>query len=160
MQRSVLILLELAAHSAEVYYTIVNSIGRGFHYSKMDSLSRTELWMIPKSKKEENEIISQLKAFKAVRRFYLIMIDDTAKATDLADVRKLFDMYGLDTNRINDEALLLYLNSVFKLENAYYLEFSRTGTETGPCQVLVKPAKEDLRYSASAYAKIKKWMLD
>lgn len=160
MQRSALILIELAQYSDEVYYKIVNSIGRGYHFSKMHSLSRTELWMIPKTKMEENEIIAQLKALTAVRNFHLIMIEDKAKTTDLPNVRKLFDIYGLDTSGVYDEQLLLYLDSVFKLENAYYLEFNRADAAAGPCKVLVKPAKEDPHYSARSYEKIKNWMLE
>lgn len=160
MQRSVLLFLELTEYSKEVYCAIVNSIGRGYHFCKMNSLGRSELWMIPKTEKEKNEIIAELKALKAVKNLYLVMIEEAVKTTDLADVRKLFNMHELDTSGISDVELLLYLNSVFKLENAYRLEFSRMGSGPGPCQVFIKPSKEYPNYSDSAFEKIKKWMLD
>lgn len=131
MQTSLLILLKLKEYSDEVYYTIMNSIGRGYHYCKGDNLCRTELWMIPKARKEKQEIITLLKAIQDVQTVSLVVIEGSAIPADLNEVRSLFADYGWDTGSVSDEELLLYLNSVFQLKNTYYIDFDlgNTGKE-------------------------------
>jgi len=160
MQISLLILLELKEYSDDLYFTIVNSIGRGYHYSKEDNVSRTELWMIPKARKEKNEIINQLKAIEVVQNVSLVTIENSAKSVDLKAVRQLFTAYGWDAGSIKDEELLLYLNSTFQLQGTYYIDFESGKPGAKSHRIFIKPIPENPSYSASESDKIKKWMLN
>jgi hypothetical protein len=160
MQTSLLILLELNEHSDELNFTIVNSIGRGYHYCKVDNVSRTELWMIPTARKEKNEIINQLTAIEAVKNLSLVIIENSTKSTDLPAVRQLFEAYGWDAGSVSDEKLLLYLNSTFQLQSTYYIDFEPGEPGAKSQRIIIKPNKENPGYSARDSEKIKKWMLN
>ena len=108
----------------EVFLAIRNIAGSGrSEYSRSSEFGDEELWIVPKSKKSREELVTQLRAVPFIRQVSVVTLSKPITDTKLSEVRELFNGLGWGTSDIRDEELLLFLNAKLQGKNTYMIDF-------------------------------------
>jgi hypothetical protein len=96
----------------EVFLEIRNIAGTGHvQFGRSGDFGGVDLWIVPKSKKNREELLIQLKAVPFIRQVSIVTLSKSITNTELFEVRALFNNLGWDTNDVRDEELFLFLNA-------------------------------------------------
>lgn len=102
----------------EVFLAIKNIAGTGrAQYGRSGNFGNVEMWIVPKSKKSKEELVTQLQAVPFIQQVYVVKLSKPVTDNELLEVRELFNGLGWDTSDVKDEELSLFLNA--KLQGKY-----------------------------------------
>lgn len=102
----------------EVFLAIKNIAGTGYaQYGRSVEFGSVELWIVPKSKKSREELVTQLQAVPFIQQVSVVTLSKPVTSTELLKVRELFNSLGWNTSTVKDEELTLFLDA--KLQGKY-----------------------------------------
>jgi hypothetical protein len=102
----------------EVFLAIKNIAGTGHaQYGRSGEFGSVELWIVPKSKKSREELLTQLQDVSFIQQVSVVALSKPVTHKELLEVRDLFTDLGWDTSGVKDEELSLFLNA--KLQGKY-----------------------------------------
>ena len=108
----------------EVFLAIKNIAGTGYaQYGRSGEFGSVELWIVPKSKKSREELLTQLQAVPFIQQVSVVKLRKPVTITELLEVRGLFNSLGWDTSDVRDEELSLFLNAKLQGKYTYMIDF-------------------------------------
>jgi hypothetical protein len=108
----------------EVFLAIKNIAGTGrAQYGRSSEFDNIELWIVPKSKKSQEELGTQLKAVPFIQQVSVVALSKPVTNTELFEVRALLDGLGWNTSEVSDEELSLFLNAKLQGKYTYMIDF-------------------------------------
>ena len=108
----------------EVFLAIKNIAGTGYaQYGRSGEFGSVELWIVPKSKKSREELLTQLQAVPFIQQVSVVKLSKPVTITELLEVRGLFNSFGWDTSDVRDEELSLFLNAKLQGKYTYMIDF-------------------------------------
>jgi hypothetical protein len=145
---SYLMYIATSQKNVEVIMAILNIAGMGqAFYGENDGSVGTDLWIIPKSKKSRQEVITQLQAVPAIRSVSVVQLSKPVKETELVEVRELFAGIGWDVSSVTDEELSLFINAKLQGQYTYYIAHDQKKKGKEPAKIRIKPAQEHPHFS-------------
>jgi hypothetical protein len=82
-----------------------------------------ELWIVPKSKKSREQLVTKLKAVPFIREISVVTLSRPITNTELFEARELFNALGLDASDVKDDELCLFLNARLQGKYTYLIDF-------------------------------------
>jgi len=108
----------------EVFLAIRNIAGTGrAEYGRSGDFGNVEMWIVPKSKKSKEELITQLRAVPFIQQVSVVTLSKPVTNNELLEVRELFNSLGWDTSDVKDEKLSLFLNAKLQGKYTYMIDF-------------------------------------
>jgi hypothetical protein len=132
--------------SVESTLAIANIAGRGqaFHSFSIGA-GTTGLWIIPRGKKNKQEVITELQAAPSIRSVSVVALTNPVQKNELTEVRELFTQFGWDTTEVTDEALSLFINAKLQRQYTYFIDHQHI--ERNPHKIQIKPVEEHPSFS-------------
>jgi hypothetical protein len=121
---SYLLSVTASSQDPEVILAILNTAGRGHALGGTgnESFNKT-LWVIPKGRKNKEEVTTQLKAIPAIQHVSVVALSRPPTSTQLAEVRELFNDFNWDSKDVTDDELSVFINSKIQGKYSYYIDF-------------------------------------
>jgi hypothetical protein len=108
----------------EVLLAIRNIAGTGrVQYGRSGEFGNIEMWIIPKSKKSKEELVTQLISVPFIQQVSVVKLSNPITKNELLEVHELFSSLGWDTSDIQDEELSLFLNAKLQGKYTYIIDF-------------------------------------
>jgi hypothetical protein len=146
MPPSYLIAVITASKQVEVLLAVLNIAGKGRAFLGMsDGTVNTDLWIIPKGRRNKEEVLAQLRATPAIDSVAVVALSNPVHNEELGEVRELFSQIGWNSSDIADEALSLFLNDKLRDEYSYYIDFDPR--ERVPRKIRIKRFEDHPDYS-------------
>jgi hypothetical protein len=146
MPVSYLISVITSQKDVEVILAILNIAGKGhaFHGFSNGDIS-TDLWIIPKGKKNIQSVITELQTIPAIRSVTIVALSNPVKNSELLEVRKLFADVGWDASSVPDNTLSLFINAKLKGQYTCYIAYNHR--EKLPVKIEIKLIEEHPLFS-------------
>jgi hypothetical protein len=143
---SYLISISGSQKGVEAILTVAKIAGRGqaFHSFSNGDVS-TDLWIIPKGKRNRQEVLKQLQAIPAIHSVSVVALSNPIKEKELKEVRELFAGVGLDASSVTNEDLSLFINAKLQGQYTYYIDYDLRGKT--PVKIQIKPIQEHPHFS-------------
>jgi hypothetical protein len=110
----------------EVFLAIKNIAGTGHaQYGASGDFGNVEMWIVPKSEKSKEELITQLQAVPFIHQVSVVTLSKPVNKNELVDVRELFHSLRWDTSDVKDEDLSLFLNAKLQGKYTYMIAFEQ-----------------------------------
>jgi hypothetical protein len=110
-QASYLISVAASQKNVELILAILNTAGRGHAlHGFSNGMVSTDLWIIPKGKRNREEIISQLHAIPTVDHVSVIALSNPVEGKELVEVLEMFTLIGWDASAVTNETLSLFIS--------------------------------------------------
>ena len=136
---------------------ILNIAGRGqaFHSFSNEAVS-TDLRIIPKGKRNRQEVIIQLHAIPIISGVSIVVLSNPVKKNELIEVREMFAGVGWDASSVTHDALSLLINVKLQGQDTYYIDYAER--EKRQVKIQITPIEEHPHFSldwlnASDYTK-------
>jgi hypothetical protein len=108
----------------EVFLAVKNIAGTGsIQFSKSDEFGEAQLWIVPKSKKSREELVTQLKTVPFIQQVSVVTLSKPISDTELFEARELFNTLNLDASEVTNEELNLFLNARLQGKYTYLIDF-------------------------------------
>lgn len=108
----------------------------------------TSFWIMPNSKKNNQEAIERLKAVSEFQKVSLITLNQPINENDVLKVRQMLGEFKFNTEAINDLEWVLYLNSLVEGKAEYYMDIQNDSLFHQPPKLRVKLLKDHPDFSA------------
>ena len=96
--------------------------GQAFHGFSNGVVS-TDLSIIPKGKRNKQEVLIQLQAIPAIRSVSVVALSNPVNEKELKEVRELFAGIGWDACSVTNENLSLFINAKLQRQYTYYVDY-------------------------------------
>jgi hypothetical protein len=107
------------------FLAVKNIAGTGqIQYGRGGTAGIVDLWIIPKSKKNPEEVVSQLEAVPFILNVSVVSLSKPVTNTEVTKARELLNSLGWDTSAVGDEDLSLYLNAKLQGKWTYLLDIT------------------------------------
>jgi len=131
----------------EVFLSIKNIAGTGHaQYGRSGDFGNVEMWIVPKSIKNKEELVSQLQAVPFIQQVSVVALSKPVTNNELLEVRELFNGLGWDTSDVKDDELSLFLNAKLQGKYTYMLDFEH-GKGRAPEKVRIIRTEEHPHFS-------------
>jgi hypothetical protein len=129
------------------FLAIRNIAGTGHvQYVRSGDFGNIELWIVPKSKKNKEELVTQLQAVPFIQQVSVVALNNPVASIKLLEVRKLFNSLGWDTSDVTDEELSLFLNAKLQGKTTWVIDFEH-GQDRTTGKVRIIRAEEHAHFS-------------
>jgi hypothetical protein len=146
MPWSYLIAITTASNHVEVMVAVWNIAGKGKMICVVSNGSlSTDLWIIPKGRRNREEVLAQLQATPAIHSVSVVALSNPVRNEELWGVRELFGQIGWNTSDVTDEMLSLFLNVKLRGEYSYYIDYDPR--ERAPRKILIKRIEDHPGFS-------------
>src|SRR5688572_22297184 len=130
----------------EIILAILNTAGMGQSiHGRSNGVVNRDLWIFPKSKRNRQEIISQLQAIPGILSLSIVQLSNPVNVNELADIRELFAHHGWDARNVSDDTLSLYINASLQSQYIYFIDYDPG--EVVPVMIQIKPLQEHPDFS-------------
>ena len=145
---SYLLSVTTSSQDPEVILAILNTAGRGHALGGTgnESFSKT-LWVIPKGRKTKEEITTQLKALPAIQQISVVALSQPLAATQLAEIRKLFNDFNWDASDVTDDELSVFIESKIQGKYFYYTDFEHKNSRSEKVKMRIKRLEDHPEFS-------------
>lgn len=108
----------------------------------------TDLWIIPKGRRNREEIFAHLQAISAIRSFSMVVLSNPIRKKELTEVRDLFAQISWDSSEVTNEVLSLFLNAKLRGQYSYYIDYDLR--EKAPRKIRIKRIEDHPDYSPAS----------
>jgi hypothetical protein len=145
---SYLLSITTSSQEPEVILAILNTAGRGYALvgTGNESVSKT-LWVIPKGRKNKEEVTTQLKAMPAIKQVSVVALSQPLEATELAEIRELFNDFNWDAKDVSDDELSLFIDSKIQGKYSYYIDFDHKNFRSEKVKIRFKRLEDRPQFS-------------
>jgi hypothetical protein len=145
---SYLISVTTSQNDAEVTLAILNLAGKGqAFYGQTDDSGSTDLWIIPDSRKNRQELTTHLQAVPAIRSVSIVPLSKPIKEAEFAEVRELFAEIGWDASDVTDQELSSFINDKLEGKYTYYIDHDPRKNGKVPAKIRVRPLTQHPHFS-------------
>jgi hypothetical protein len=131
----------------EVFLAIRNIAGTGHaQYGRSGEFGSVELWIVPKSKKSREELLTELQDVSFIQQVSVVALSKPVTHSELLEVRDLFNDLGWDTSGVKDEVLSLFLNAKLQGKNTCMIDFGH-GKDRAAEKIRIIRAEEHPHFS-------------
>jgi hypothetical protein len=126
----------------------MNTAGRGhaLFSTGNESISKT-LWIIPKGRKNKQEVLAQLQAIPAIQHVSVAVLTQTLEATELEEVRAMFNDVNIDASDVSDDTLSIFINSKIQGTASYYIDLEHKNRRWGQTKISIKRIEDHPMFS-------------
>lgn len=143
-----LMIVTTSKQDTEILLAILNTAERGQAiYSISNESIKKELWIIPKRKKNKQEIIAQLNKVPGIFSISIVGLSKTLKETELLEVRELFNSIGWDASDVTDNDLSRFINAKLQGQYTYFVDYDHKKIGKQLLKIYIKPIEEHPDFS-------------
>jgi hypothetical protein len=145
---SYLLSITSSSQAPDVLLAIMNTAGRGHALfgTGNEAVSKT-LWIIPKGRKNKQEVLAQLQAIPAIQHVSVAVLTQTPEATELEEVRAMFNDVNIDASDVSDDTLSIFLNSKIQGIASYYIDPEHKNRRWGQTKISIKRIEDHPMFS-------------
>ena len=137
---SYIITVATSKTGVEVFLAIRNIAGTGrTEYGRGGDFGNVEMWIVPKSKKRKEELVTQLQAVPFIQRVTVVTLSKPITNNELFEVRESFNGLCWDTSDVKDEEWSLFLNSRLQGKYTYMIDFEHGKGRTSEKVRIIRP---------------------
>lgn len=130
--------------SKEAMVAIFNMSGAAcMHFG----LGHTSFWILPNNKKDREETIAQLESVPGLHSVYVVSLSNPVTIEEVGEVRKMLNVFSIDTSAVTDDKLAAYLNSILDNKSTFYIEFDDEAARKGDTKLLIAALEEHPDFS-------------